>query len=366
VSGLALSNVAKRFGETLALDGVSLSVGPGEVLALTGPSGAGKTTLCRMVAGLEKPDAGSVRLGGQSMDGVPAGKRGVAFLFESYALYPHLTVRENALSPLRAPGSAVPRERHDATLKEVLTLLEIAHLGDRLPVALSGGQKQRAALARALVQSPRALLLDEPISHLDAKLRHKLRGAIRKRLMKRDSPSIWATPDGLEALSVGDKVAVIDKGRIEQLGTPEEIWLNPASVTVARLIGDPPMSVLGGELVEEAGATSFRRAGLQIALPNGMAAAARGRNVWLGLRASELALKPAGEAGAVTGEIYSHEPFGKHEIVTFSASDGAQIKIKTRDAAQVRIGEAAGLSCPPAAIALFDGETGRAISASAA
>ncbi|MFL1875002.1 TOBE domain-containing protein, partial [Hansschlegelia beijingensis] len=220
--------------------------------------------------------------------------------------------------------------------------------------------------ARALVQAPRALLLDEPISHLDAKLRHKLRAAIRKRLMTRDSPSVWATPDGLEALSVGDRVAVIDGGRIEQVGTPEEIWLTPASVTVARLIGDPPMSVLGGELFEEGGAISFRRAGLQLALPQGFAAAARGRNVWLGLRPSELALAPAGARGAVTGEIYSHEPFGKHAIVTFSAGDGAQIKIKTRAASDARIGEAAGLSCPPGAIALFDGETGRAIAAGAA
>lgn len=368
-AGLALSGVRKRFGATLALDGVTLSVGPGEVLAITGPSGAGKTTLCRVVAGLETPDEGSVRFGGEPMDHVPPGRRRVAFMFESYALYPHLSVRDNALSPLRAPGGGIPRERHRAIVDETLGLLEIAHLADRLPGALSGGQKQRAALARALVQQPRALLLDEPISHLDAKLRHKLRGAIRQRLMTRDSPSIWSTPDGLEALSVGDRVAVIDHGRIEQIGTPEDIWLRPATMTVARLIGDPPMSVLNGELEGEGDALVFAREGLRLPLPASLAAdAARAtsRRVSLGLRAGALNLAAADAAGAARGEIYSHEPFGKHEIITFSVAGGAQIKIKTRAAARVRIGETAGLICPPEALALFDTETGRALPASAA
>lgn len=365
-AGLALAGVTKRFGATLALDGVTLSVGPGEVLAITGPSGAGKTTLCRVVAGLETPDEGSVRFGPEPMDDVPAGRRRVAFMFESYALYPHLSVRENALSPLRAPGCGIPRERHAAIVEDALSLLEIAHLADRLPGALSGGQKQRAALARALVQQPRALLLDEPISHLDAKLRHKLRSAIRRRLMTRDSPSIWSTPDGLEALSVGDRVAVIARGRIEQIGAPEDIWLRPATMTVARLIGDPPMSVLGGELVGEGDALVFEREGLRLPLPAALAAGATratSRRVSLGLRPDALQLATEHAPGAARGEIYSHEPFGKHEIVTFSIADGAQIKIKTRSAVKARIGEAAGLICPPGALALFDTETGRALPA---
>lgn len=362
--GLALSGIGKAFQGKVALDGVTVSVAPGEILAVTGPSGAGKTTLCRLVAGLERPDAGAVRLGGEVVTDTPPGKRRVAFMFESYALYPHLDVRGNVLSPLRAPGSVLRRSDHGALVEEVLTLLEIAHLADRLPSALSGGQKQRAALARALVQEPSVLLLDEPISHLDAKLRHKLRAAIRRKLMSRSSPSIWATPDGLEALSVGDRVAVLDKGRIEQIGTPEDVWLRPASVTVAKLIGDPPMSVLAGALERSGDATFFVRAGLRLALPARVAAVAQrsasGR-VSLGLRADALRLTAAGAPGAADGEIYAHEPFGKHEIVTFSVADGARIKIKARGGCPARTGDAAGLVCPEEALALFDADTGRAL-----
>nr|WP_281502973.1 ABC transporter ATP-binding protein [Ancylobacter crimeensis] len=348
---------------------IGLDVSPGEVLALTGPSGAGKTTLCRLLAGLERPDAGSVALGGRTLDAFAPGQRRVALMFESYALYPHLTVRGNALSPLQAPGGRLPAAEAEKRVDEVLELLEMAHLAARLPGALSGGQKQRVALARLLVQSPALYLLDEPISHLDAKLRYKLRGEIRRRLAAGTVPTIWSTPDGMEALSVGDRVAVIAEGRIEQVGTPEDIWLRPATTRVAKLIGDPPMNLIEGELLREGGALFFMRRELRVPLAGALAAAAGEATtpaVTLGVRPDAMGFAAPEVPGAVQAEIYSNEPFGKHAIVTADLG-GLLAKVKTSMAISQRfgadggIGRAAGLTLPVGGMVLFDGASGRAL-----
>ncbi|PZQ82940.1 MAG: ABC transporter ATP-binding protein [Ancylobacter novellus] len=379
--GLSARGISKSFarkgegkskGEVLtALREVGIEVAPGELLAITGPSGAGKSTLCRILAGLERPDAGTVALGGRDMAGVPPQQRRVALMFESYALYPHLTVRGNALSPLLAPAMKMDVAAANARVDEVLELLEIRHLGERLPGALSGGQKQRVALARTLVQTPDLYLLDEPISHLDAKLRHKLRGEIRRRLAGQSAPSIWSTPDGMEALSVGDRVVVIDQGRIEQVGTPEEIWQRPASARVAKLLGDPPMNLIDGKLVSEGGTLYFTRREIRLALPPSLARVAGGMpgdDIILGVRPADIGFAAPDAAGAVAAEIYSNEPFGKHAIVTLDL--GALLaKAKTTMATAAALGEGAnegigrkvGLIFPHDGLTLFDGTTGRAL-----
>jgi multiple sugar transport system ATP-binding protein len=363
-SGLLARNIRKTF-QAEVLTNVSVDVAPGELLALTGPSGAGKTTLCRILAGLEHAELGSIWLGGTDITRSSAGRRRVAFMFESYALYPHLTARENALSPLLALGGA-DGAGDNRRVSEMLELLEIVHLADRLPGALSGGQKQRVALARTLVQTPSLFLLDEPISHLDAKLRHKLRGEIRRRLSAQSAPVIWTTPDGMEALSVGDRIAVIADGKIEQIGTPEHVWLHPASVQVARLLGDPPINLLPGKLQSDGDALYFQCRRFRLALPARFAhvAASLGNaEAFLGARPDAVALTAVDAPGAVPAEIYSCEPFGKHTITTVDLGD-LLLKLKTsaQDAIRVgdKIGQMVGLTFSPDGLMLFDAATGRA------
>ena len=367
--GLFARGISKSFAHKVLAD-IGIEVAPGELLAITGPSGAGKTTFCRILAGLDHPDTGSVELGGRNLAGIAPQQRRVALMFESYALYPHLTVRGNALSPLQAPGGRLDPAAANARVDEVLELLEIRHLGERLPGALSGGQKQRVALARTLVQKPDLFLLDEPISHLDAKLRHKLRGEIRRRLSAQEAPSIWSTPDGMEALSVGDRVVVIDGGKIEQVGTPEEIWQRPASARVAKLLGDPPMNLIEGKLEQEGDQLFFVRRTLRLALPVALAAAATSDSVILGVRPDTITFVAAEAPGALVAEIYSNEPFGKHAILTLDLG-GLLAKAKTTMAVSTALGEGTGdgigqpvgMVFPTDGLILFDGATGRALPA---
>jgi multiple sugar transport system ATP-binding protein len=360
VGRLEVRALGKMFGATRALDDVTLDVGPGEILGVTGPSGAGKSTLCRVVAGLEAPAEGDVVMDGARVTAVPAERRRVAFMFESYALYPQLTVFDNVAFPLRAPGAARRTGAEVAVrVRELLHFVELDGLEGRRPGELSGGQKQRVALCRALVQEPRAWLLDEPISHLDAKLRHVLRGAIRRRLIGTDTPTIWASPDAVEALAVADRVAVLVQGRILQVAPAAEIYRRPATVEVARLVGDPPMNLMAGALVDEAGRLRFRHAAFSLPVPRELAPRlARGAGheaVVLGLRPYEIGIGDG--PGAARGEAWVWEPLGKYGILTVRLGPDV-VKVKVANARTWTRGEVVPLDLSAAEPALFDAATG--------
>jgi ABC-type sugar transport system ATPase subunit len=291
--GLTLNGVSKSFGSNKVINTIDLEIKPGDILAVTGSSGAGKSTLARLISGLESCDTGSIRLGQQEVQTFTPQARGVAHMFESYALYPNRTVFENVASPLISPtqrGKFTTHEVHHR-IEEVLHLTEIHALKDRLPSQLSGGQKQRVALCRTLVQDPQLYILDEPIGHLDAKLKHKLRGEIKRRLRLSSQPSLWLTPDAIEAMSIATEVAVLINGRIAQRASPFEIFTSPANVEVAKLVGDPCMNIM--------------------ALPNGDL---------IGCRPHHLTLNPTPDLPTlgIEGHVYTIEPFGKYTLITAS------------------------------------------------
>jgi len=235
-------DIIKRFGEVSAVDGITLSVPDGEFMVLLGPSGCGKTTFLRIICGLERQSSGDLMIGGSVVNDVPPRARGVAMMFQSYGLYPHYTVRNNIAFPLKT--QRVARAEIEKKVAWASQLLGIDHLLDRRPRQLSGGERQRVALARALVREPTALLLDEPLSNLDSKLRASARQEIKQFQQRVGVTTIYVTHDQVEAMGMGDRIAVIDHGRIRQVGTPTEIYDDPADRFVATFVGTPPMNLI--------------------------------------------------------------------------------------------------------------------------
>ena len=262
---LELENVYRRFGAVTALDGVTLEVGGGELCVVVGPSGCGKSTLLRVVAGLEKLDSGSVRIDGQDVTRSEPRERDVAFVFQSYALYPHLTVRENLAFPLRVRG--VPRAEREGRVREAAELLAITELLERRPSQLSGGQRQRVAMGRAVVRRPRLFLFDEPLSNLDARLRGRMRVELIELHRRLRTTSLYVTHDQAEAMTLGQKLVVLRDGCIHQVGTPRAIYERPADPFVAGFIGSPPMNFFEGTVQSGSGGRLLDWAGPAVPAP---------------------------------------------------------------------------------------------------
>ena len=239
---IEVRDLTKHFGEVKAVDGVDIRSEEGEFLVLLGPSGCGKTTLLRMIAGLEQPTSGEILLGGENVIGLPPRARKIAMVFQSYALYPHMTVANNIAFPLKSQG--MPADQRAPKVRWAAELFGIEPLLDRRPRQLSGGERQRVALARALVREPSVFLLDEPLSNLDAKLRAAARDDLMEFQRRIGITTIYVTHDQVEAMGMGDRIAVMSKGRVRQLGTPEDVYHNPTDVFVAQFIGSPPMNLL--------------------------------------------------------------------------------------------------------------------------
>ena len=239
---LRLEALNRRIAGLQILAGIDLAVAPGECLALLGPSGCGKSTILRLIAGLDRPDGGRILLAGRDITALPPGRRQVAMVFQSYALYPHLSVERNLLLGMELRG--VPRQQRQQEADRVLSMLQLESFRSRRPSELSGGQRQRVALARALLRRPQVFLLDEPISNLDAQLREELRPQLRAILCGGEAPVIYVTHDQQEAMGIADRIAVLQNGRLQQCGTPQELYVNPANVVVASFIGRPQINLL--------------------------------------------------------------------------------------------------------------------------
>ncbi|MEJ7932472.1 ABC transporter ATP-binding protein [Ramlibacter sp. AN1015] len=339
-----LHGVVKRHGETTVLHGVDLEIHAGEFFVLLGPSGSGKTTTLRILAGLEPVSGGHVFIDDQDVTGTEPGARDVAMVFQSYALYPHMTVAENIGFPLKMVGT--PRDATARAVQDAAARVSIDHLLQRRPGQLSGGQQQRVALARAIVRQPRLFLLDEPLSNLDAKLRLETRLELKQLQRTLGVTTVYVTHDQEEAMTLADRVAVFMDGRIVQVAAPRELYGRPAQVSVAGFIGTPPMNLLpatwsGGTAVVDGVAQDV----------SGHTAA--DREVVLGVRPSEL--RPG--ASGFPARIDYVEALGDHCILNLRAGE-RRIKVKTGPDAALREGELTHLSFDAGSAHLFDGASG--------
>ncbi|MFI8216312.1 ABC transporter ATP-binding protein [Streptomyces sp. NPDC085932] len=348
---IRLSGIRKAYGKTVALDGLELEVDEGEFFCLLGPSGAGKTTTLKTVAGLERPDEGTVALGGEDMRGVEPYDRGVAMCFESYALYPHRSAYDNLASPLRSPRHRLPAAEARQRIGAIAELLGISGLLDRPVGQLSNGQRQRVALGRVLVRPARAFLLDEPLSHLDAKLRQQMRAELKAIGAVQRTTTLYVTHDSVEALALGDRIGVIREGRIVQTGTREEIWYRPHDTEVARAFGRPRINLLPG-VVTEGGVRSEGGVALPVRAP-----AVAGTEVLVGIRPRDLAL--GGEGHELTGTVYVTEVLGRSVEVTVRLGTGEQrvsLVAPRADAARLRPDDPVRLVVRPENLLLFEAD----------
>jgi multiple sugar transport system ATP-binding protein len=354
MGALRAEGLRKAFGDVQALDGVSLDVPDGAFFVVLGPSGAGKTTTLRSIAGLERLDEGTVHLDGLDATRASPAERDLAMVFQNYALYPKKTAFDNIASPLRA--RRVPADEIARRVGQVAELLHIERLMERRPAQLSGGEQQRVALARALVREPRAFLMDEPLTNLDLKLRVEMRTELTRIHRSLGGTFLYVTNDQVEAMSMADRVAVLREGRVQQTGAPREVYDRPANRWVAGFVGSPRINLLacradGDRLVGAGGWT----------LPRPPWATVNGdRPLLLGVRAEDLSLDRRDASASLDGELYAIEPLGDRTLVDVQVGD-AVVKVKARPSATGRPGERLAVAVDLHRAHLFDADTGEAV-----
>ena len=348
---LAMRNIRKSFGSNEVVKGLNLEVAEGEFLVLLGPSGCGKTTALRMIAGLEAVTSGDILIGGEDVTGVLPKYRNVAMVFQSYALYPHMTVAENIGYPLKV--GKVPRDEMARAVRETARKVHLEDLLDRFPRQLSGGQRQRVALARAMVRRPRLFLMDEPLSNLDAKLRGYMRSELKHLQAELGVTTVYVTHDQIEAMTLADRVAVMEAGIVQQLDTPRRIYDDPANLFVAGFVGSPPMNFVSGEI--KGGAFECGGAGLPCPglADNPLAV--------MGVRPEDIRVTGAGE-GWLQGAIYSLELTGDETIVTVAAAETHLISRMDKDF-DMAMGAEVGVEILGERSYFFDAESGERLRA---
>jgi len=364
MASVAFEHVDKRYpGGVEALSDLCLEVADGELLALVGPSGCGKSTALRLLAGLEAPTAGTIRLGGRAVNELPPKARNVAMVFQDYALYPTRTVRGNLAFPLEM--RRLPRDEVTRRVEATAELLEIRDLLERLPRELSGGQRQRVAMGRALVREPAAFLLDEPLSNLDAKLRVQVRAEIAELRRRTGTTMLYVTHDQVEAMTLGDRVAVLHRGRLQQVAAPRELYERPANAFVAGFIGSPPMNLLPARLVEGGGSNgglSVELAGARVPLPAALADAARraaasdAGALLLGIRPEDLALAPGAAPGTLAVEV-AHVEYLGHETLAHLSLGPLRLVARLPTPRLLTPGTRLHLSLPATALHVFTKES---------
>jgi multiple sugar transport system ATP-binding protein len=348
-SGVAAASGGGEAGRA-ALDGVTLRVERGEFLVVVGPSGCGKSTALRLIAGLEEPEAGDVRIGGRSMRGVPPQDRDVAMVFQGYALYPHMTAREILAFPLRMRG--VPRAERDRAVQEAAAMLHLEPLLDRRPAELSGGERQRVAMGRAIVRRPRVFLFDEPLSNLDAALRAGIRLELGELVRRLGATALYVTHDHVEAMTLGDRIAVLRAGRLLQVGTPREVYERPATSFVGAFVGSPAMNLLPAHVDGDAVvAGPFRLPRPAGALPRRLEVGVRPEHVRLG----EPGQPGAGGASGATGRVVAVEPLGAETHVVVRVGD-RDLRARAGGFDAHRRGDEVGVSIEASAALLFDAD----------
>ncbi len=345
---LQLKNVNKRWGSFVGVDNFDLDIADQEFLVLLGPSGCGKSTTMRMIAGLEDVTEGEIWLGDRMVNNLEPKDRDISMVFQSYGLYPNLSVYENIRFPLRV--RKVPKEQHRDMVMKAIEMVELQDFMDRRPAELSGGQRQRVALGRAIVRKPTVFLMDEPLSNLDAKLRVSTRAQIKNLQSKLKTTTVYVTHDQIEAMTLADRVVVMNAGKIQQVGTPTEIYDTPANTFVASFIGSPAMNLVEGKL--ENGV--FQGDGIHV---EGLPAGPSG-NVTLGFRAEDAEIVE--DQGQIAAPMYSIELLGEASMITWRLG-GALVSIKTNKEYRAEIGDIVHARIPASICHLFDTASGERI-----
>ena len=352
---LELSGIRKAFGSTPVLDDISLSLEAREFIAFLGPSGSGKSTLLRIIAGLESADAGEITLEGRRIDSLPPGERGVAMVFQHYALYPHMTVKENMAFGLR--NARVPKDEIESRVAEAARVLEIGEHLDKKPGQLSGGQRQRVAIGRAIVKQPKLFLLDEPLSNLDAALRMRTRVELAQLRQKVDAAVIMVTHDQAEAMTLADRIVVMNDRTIQQVGPPMEIYERPANVFVAQFVGSPAMTLIPAEPVGGAGEKLKLKLGdgaeVETAVPRS-ALKANGE-LRLGLRPENVRVVDGGQP-TTKAKVELVERLGERTLIYGRLANGQPITAEDEGNSRVKIGDEVGVRIDGGAAHVFDAD----------
>lgn len=354
---IELKQVEKRFGEFQAVKPLDLTIHDGEFIVLLGPSGCGKTTTLRMISGLESVTTGNILIGGQDVTWRHPSDRDIAFVFQLYALYPHMTVEKNIIFPLEAQkaSSELIQER----LQHVVDLLQIEHLLPLKPGALSGGDKQRVALGRALVRKPSAFLMDEPLGALDADFREKMRGEIKKMHIAEDATTVYVTHDQIEAMAMGDRIVVMSAAEVQQIGTPEEVYHDPSNLFVARFIGSPGMNLLPGRYAE---GSVHLPPDLSYEVPGDRRPAVesvvgRDGDIVLGFRPEAARITAD---GALAGEVYASDLHGAYRVLHVTVGDEV-VHIRSERQVGHEIGSMVRFDVDPTMARLFDPKSERSV-----